>query len=58
MTRRAKCVACGKPCGGEFAQQPFHSQACARTLLARILIAVPGVVELLPPEWRADRGAT
>jgi hypothetical protein len=55
VTRRTKCVTCGKPCGGEFAAQPYHSQACARVLLTRILIAVPGVVDLLPAEWRADR---
>lgn len=51
---RARCVACGKPIGGEFAGQPFHSQACSRLLLQRILISVPGVIDLLPPEWRAD----
>ncbi len=52
---RRKCVACGKPISGPpLDHVPFHSQACARVLLQRILISVPGVIELLPREWRAD----
>lgn len=34
-----------------------HSQECAFVLLARIIEAVPGVVELLPPQWRGDVNA-
>ena len=55
--RRPRCVVCAQPIDqrGEYAGQPFHSQACARVLLQRILIAIPGVVDLLPEEWRADK---
>lgn len=56
-TKRSRCVVCGKPVGSAFAGQPFHSQACARVLLQRILVAVPGIVELLPRQWRKDLAA-
>lgn len=58
MTRtpRPKCVACGKPFRPA-ADEPYHSQACARLLLQRILLSVPGVVELLPRGWRKDLDA-
>lgn len=49
-----RCVACGTRRTGAFAAVPYHSQACARLLLQRILVAVPGVIDLLPAEWRAD----
>lgn len=53
-TKRERCVACGAAISGEYIGQPFHSQACARVLLQRILLSVPGVIELLPREWRCD----
>lgn len=54
VSKRAKCVVCGKSIGYPFVGQPYHSQACARLLLQRLLVAVPGVIDLLPPKWRAD----
>lgn len=42
-------------CGRSFrsvAGEPFHSQACAKLLLLRLLASVPGVLDLLPPKWK------
>lgn len=54
---RPKCVACGRAFR-PVTDEPIHSQACAKLLLLRILASVPGVVDLLPPEWRKDIDAS
>ena len=59
--KRPKCAACGKPISKAFSEYterqigmatPVHSQACAMLLVCRITVAVPGIVELLPPQWQ------
>lgn len=51
-----KCIVCGKRIPPEYRTKDhaplFHSQACARVLLQRILISVPDVATLLPMQWR------
>jgi hypothetical protein len=52
-----KCIVCGKRIPSYFrsnkeAPALFHSQACARVLLLRILASVPDVAMLLPTQWR------
>jgi len=58
MRRRVpRCVVCGMviPPLSRDRGSPVHSQECGRVLLERILISVPGVIDLLPDEWRGDR---
>lgn len=52
--KRARCVVCGKPIGFPYEWTPVHSQNCGHTLALRLVESVPGVLDLLPPKWRAD----
>ena len=54
--RVPRCVVCRRPIPLErrASDSPVHSLECANILLSRILVAVPGVIDLLPSQWRAD----
>ena len=50
-----RCIVCRARIPTYMRALPEHSQECARLLLQRILVSIPGVLDILPEQWRGDR---
>lgn len=56
MAKRAPpspCVVCGRPRRYPYKSTPVCCQHCGHILMLRLWHSIPGILELLPPKWKA-----